>query len=166
MNKHTITVCQQISAGRICPYSLFQYLIPNNTRSQCLVLCLSTYYWISVFLLLIFCTNEQLLFWSYSFAQMTYKSYFRNILRICHRKPELLAKNDHLHKDAWRFELSKAFLYLNGLKEEVISQNGALRTHAIFTYIIIFAIFNFTWHKLMQCYLGGKLWNKWHFYKW
>ena len=126
---------------------------------------LSTYYWISVFLLLIFCINEQLLFCSYSFAQMAYKSYFRNTLRICHRYPELLAKDDHLHKDAWRFELSKALLYFNGLKEEVISQNRALRTHTIVKYVIISAIFNFIRNKLMQCYLGGKLWNKWHFYK-
>lgn len=32
MNKHTTTVCQQISAGWICPFSVFQYHkpIPNH----------------------------------------------------------------------------------------------------------------------------------------
>lgn len=75
---------------------------------------------------------------------MAYTSYLRNTLRICHRNPELLSKDDHLHKDAWRLKLSKAFLYFGGLKDEVISQNGALRTHAIFTNVIISAIFNLT----------------------
>lgn len=32
MNKHSIIVCQQISAGRICPFSLFQYHKPIPTH--------------------------------------------------------------------------------------------------------------------------------------
>lgn len=39
-------------------------------------------------------------------------------------KSELLAKDDHLHKDAEGFKVPKRFLYMGGLKDEVGSQNG------------------------------------------
>lgn len=40
------------------------------------------------------------------------------------KKSEVLAKDDHLHNNAWGFKMPKVFLYLGGLKDEVRSWNG------------------------------------------
>lgn len=51
------------------------------------------------------------------FSQMTHKSYFRNGLKLAHKKSELLAKEDNLHKNAWGFKVPGALLYIR-------TQNG------------------------------------------